>query len=77
MSEKKTLAELCADLDKQTELLRDAEKGEEAARTRVTSHRNAVNAIQKAIDAEMAARRKTAPWSTDWHSQQNPGRAVG
>lgn len=73
MVQTKTMADLFADLEALMVEHAKAERECQEADKRMTDIRNRLNATQKAIDDGVAATRKIAPWSTDWHSRNNPG----
>jgi hypothetical protein len=70
------ITELLDLLNEKNEVLKDAIRQEQIARTACTEARNRVNELQKQIDAEMVKIKDSAEWDTDWQSSRHRGSVV-
>lgn len=76
MNNQPKLATLESDLAAALERFEQAQRDEEQASRRRCDAQNALNAVQKKLDARVAELREEAPANSDWgHARKRPIRA--
>lgn len=71
-----TINELAAELAAATKALTEASEKARAASSAETNAVNAVNKLQKELDAVVKKMRDEAPWNTDWAVERKRASAV-